>query len=397
MLVRAHAIAASLLTSLLIAGIAEAATRNVTVAPGAAHAFQDALSGTSTSTIAVGDTIQWNWAYGGHSTTSGTCSTTCMADGLWNSGVLAAGAVYSHTFSTVGTYHYFCSVHTIYMQGTVIVENPGPAPTITAISPTSGPSGAGTAVTITGTNFIDGATLTISGLAATGVSVVNDTTITATTPAALAPGVLDDVSVTTNNPDPAFGTLTGGWLADFLDVPQSHPLHAYVEKLIRNGVTAGCGMGDYCPDDSVTRAQMAVFLLKGKHGGGYAPPTCASTVFTDVPCPGGTNVNWINQLNAEGITGGCGSGDYCPSDPVQRQQMAPFLLKAKHGSSFMPPVCSGIFQDVPCPSLFAAWIEELSNEGITGGCSVSPPLFCPSDPNTRGQMAVFLVKTFNLM
>jgi plastocyanin len=395
MLVRAHAIAASLLISLLIAGITEAATRNVTVAPGAAHAFQDAISGTSTSTIAVGDTIQWNWAYGGHSTTSGTCSTTCMADGLWNSGVLAAGAVFSHTFSSVGTYHYFCSVHTVYMQGTVIVENPGPAPTVTAINPTSGPSGAGTAVTITGTNFLPGATLMIGGLAATGVSVVNDTTITATTPAALAPGLLDDVSVTTDNPDPVVGTLTGGWLADFLDVPQAHPLHAYVEKLIRNGVTAGCGMGNYCPDDSVTRAQMAVFLLKGEHGGGYAPPICAATIFTDVPCPGGTDVDWVNQLHSEGITGGCGNGDYCPSDPVRRDQMSAFLLKAQHGASYVPPTCTGIFTDVTCPSLFANWIEQLFHESITGGCDATH--YCPADPSTRGQMAVFLVKTFNLM
>jgi hypothetical protein len=34
--------------------------------------------------------------------------------------------------------------------------------------------------------------------------------------------------------------------------------------------------------------------------------------------------------------------------------------------------------------------------GITGGCGTSPLRYCPTDPNTRGQMAVFLVKTFNL-
>jgi hypothetical protein len=49
----------------------------------------------------------------------------------------------------------------------------------------------------------------------------------------------------------------------------------------------------------------------------------------------------------------------------------------------------------PCPSPFANWIEELYAEGITGGCGVG--ISCPNNPNTRGQMAVFLVKTFGLL
>ena len=393
---RGFRVAASLASLLLVTGLAHGLTRNVTVAPGGVHEFQDAVSGTSTSTIAVGDTVQWTWAYPYHSTTSGTCTSTCTADGLWDSGVKTmAGAVFSYTFSSAGTYHYFCSVHTVSMQGTVVVENAGPAPTITAITPTSGPTGSGTAITITGTNFLDGATVAIGGSAATGVSFVNDTTIMATTPAALAPGSLNDVSVTTNNPDPTTGTLTGGWFADFLDVPQSNPFHAYIETLVRNGVTAGCGTGDYCPGASVTRAQMAVFLLKGEHGSGYAPPACSTTLFTDVPCPGGPDVDWVNQLATEGITGGCGGGDYCPSDPVLRNQMAVFLLKTQHGSAYAPPACTGIFTDVMCPSLFANWIEQLFHESVTGGCGGG--MYCPGSPNTRGQMAVFLVKTFNLM
>ena len=76
--------------------------------------------------------------------------------------------------------------------------------------------------------------------------------------------------------------------------------------------------------------------------------------------------------------------------------MAVFLLKAKLGSSYTPPACAGIFGDVACPSLFADWIEDLYNRSITAGCQASPPLYCPNDPNTRGQMAVFLVKAFGL-
>jgi hypothetical protein len=59
----------------------------------------------------------------------------------------------------------------------------GPPPTVTAISPTSGPTLGGTSVTITGTKFTGATGVTIGGSAATAVTVVNDTTITATTPA----------------------------------------------------------------------------------------------------------------------------------------------------------------------------------------------------------------------
>jgi hypothetical protein len=72
---------------------------------------------------------------------------------------------------------------------------------------------------------------------------------------------------------------------------------------------------------------MAVFLLKAKYGSSYVPPAVgASTGFNDVP----TNfwaAAWIKQLAAEGITGGCGGGNYCPTTPVSRDQMAVFLDK----------------------------------------------------------------------
>ena len=181
---------------------------------------------------------------------------------------------------------------------------------------------------------------------------------------------------------------------DFLDVPPADPFHAFVISVARAGITAGCGGGNYCRNSPVTRAQMAVFLLKAEHGSSYNPPPCQS-LFSDVPCPS-TFANWIEQLAAEGITGGCAAGMYCPNDPVTRQQMAVFLLKTEHGSAYTPPACQSVFGDVACPSLFANWIEQLYAENITGGCSTSPLLYCPTNPNTRGQMAVFLVKTFNL-
>ena len=180
----------------------------------------------------------------------------------------------------------------------------------------------------------------------------------------------------------------------FTDVPTSQQFYAFIENIFHNGITGGCGSGVYCPTSPVTRAQMSVFLLKAKNGASYVPPACTQ-IFNDVPCPS-QYADWIEELYHEGITGGCGGGNYCPNGPVTRAQMSAFLLKARWGSSFVPPAClPGVFTDVACPSLFADWIEELYAEGITGGCGTG--IYCPDSPNNRGQMAVFLVKTFGLL
>ncbi len=256
------------------------------------------------------------------------------------------------------------------------------------LSPAGPPEG-GTAITLKGMLFEDGATVTIGGVLATGVDVVNSTTIDAVSPA-LPAGSVNVITVT--HPGGTTGTLPNGWVANFIDVPNGQQFHQYVVRLVANGITAGCATpGAYCPLNSVTRAQMAVFLLKSKNGQCFMPPACTG-VFPDVPC---TNpfAPWIEALFAAGITGGCGNGIYCPNNPVTRQQMAVFLLKALHGSTFDPPDCDGDFADVPCPSQFADWIEQLAAEAITGGCGSGN--YCPLNPVRRDQMAVFLSNTFD--
>jgi hypothetical protein len=253
----------------------------------------------------------------------------------------------------------------------------------------SGPPAGGTAITISGTNFLAGATVMIGAAAATGVMVNSYTSLAATTPA-LTPGSANDILVT--NTDGTKGTLIKGFVADFLDVPSSQQFYSYVTTLVSDGITAGVGGGLYGVNDSTLRQQMAVFLLKAKNGLCYTPPPCTGK-FADVPCSSNF-APWIEAMSNAGITGGCGGDDFCPQNPVRRDQMAVFLLKIEHGSTYVPPMCSGTFSDVPCPSTFANWIEQLSHEGITGGCGGGK--YCPSDPNTRGQMAVFITKTLHL-
>jgi hypothetical protein len=258
------------------------------------------------------------------------------------------------------------------------------------VTPSSGPAGFAKQVWIMGFGFAPGATVKIGGVSAGWVGLLSETRLSATTPI-LPPGTLNEVRV--DKPNGSFSIRKNGWLADFLDVPQSHNFHDYVERIFRNGVTAGCGGGMYCPNLAVTRAQMAVFLLKGTHGSGYAPPPATGTVFSDVPA-GSFAAAWIEQFFAEGITAGCGGGSYCPGNPVTRGQMAVFLLKAAHGSSYTPPAAVGIFDDVPAGSPLAPWIEQLFAEGISTGCGAGN--FCPDAPVTRGQMAVFLAKALGL-
>ena len=127
--------------------------------------------------------------------------------------------------------------------------------------------------------------------------------------------------------DPAL-IPTDGNVSAFTDVLPSNPFYDFIETIARDGISSGCGNGLYCPDSAVTRAQMAVFLLRAEHGTAYVPPpptgVFADLLLTDPFTP------WIERLAAEGITAGCGNGDYCPNDASTRSQMAVFLVKTFH-------------------------------------------------------------------
>lgn len=61
-----------------------------------------------------------------------------------------------------------------------------------------------------------------------------------------------------------------------------------------------------------------------------------------------------------------------------------------------PAPATATFNDVPTNHGFFPFIEALAAAGITGGCSVSPPLYCPDNAVTRGQMAVFISRALGL-
>ncbi len=138
-------------------------------------------------------------------------------------------------------------------------------------------------------------------------------------------------------PPPATGT--------FADVPSTHTFYADIEWLAAEGITKGCNPPDntlFCPDDSVTRGQMAAFLVRALH-----LPAAGSAGFADTS--GSTFEDDIDRLAAAGITKGCNppTNDlFCPNDYVTRGQMAAFLARALN---------------LPAVSADTAWTAEVLN------------------------------------
>jgi photosystem II stability/assembly factor-like uncharacterized protein len=205
-----------------------------------------------------------------------------------------------------------------------------------------------------------------------------------------------DVGVATGGRTFYASTYSGvfNFSRSFTDVPDSDPFWSVVDAAAMNGVTVGCGSGQFCPASVTSRASLAAFLLRGKNGGLYAPPPATGTVFADVP-KGSLAADFIEELANEGITSGCGGGDYCPSAPVTRAETAVLVLKTLHGAGFVPPPATGtVFGDVPIDAFAAAWIEELFHEGISAGCGGGD--FCPDTPLIRAQAAALIVHAFGL-
>ncbi|HET8645603.1 MAG TPA: Ig domain-containing protein, partial [Vicinamibacteria bacterium] len=127
-------------------------------------------------------------------------------------------------------------------------------------------------------------------------------------------------SLSTGGPK-AWALHVGG---SFADVPGASVYYRFIEILLHRGISTGCGGNLYCPGNATGRDAMAVFVLVGKEGSGYLPPACTTPLFADVPASS-PFCRWIEELARRGVVGGCGGGNYCPSSPVTREQMAVFI------------------------------------------------------------------------
>ncbi len=161
----------------------------------------------------------------------------------------------------------------------------------------------------------------------------------------------------------------------FTDIATS-PFHWDIEWLWGEGITSGCTATTFCPNDPVTRGQMAAFLSRAL----WLPPTTVDYFTDDETSIFETD---INRLAEAGITTGCTPTTFCPLGTVTRGQMAAFLDRALG----LPPTGTDYFTDDEA-SIFEIHINRLAAAGITTGCT--PTTFCPDDSVTRGQMAAFL-------
>jgi len=174
----------------------------------------------------------------------------------------------------------------------------------------------------------------------------------------------------------------------FPDVPWTHWAVNFVEAIYNAGLTSGYPDGTYRPENPVTRAEMAVFLLNGM---GITPSTPdGSHPFSDIG--GHWAAAYIEELYDQGVTGGYPDGTYRPDNLVTRAEMAVFLLNSL-GHSPDPINGSHPFSDI-AGHWAEAFIEELYDRGITGG--YPDGTYRPGNQVTRAEMAVFLVNAFNI-
>lgn len=155
-------------------------------------------------------------------------------------------------------------------------------------------------------------------------------------------------------------------------------------------ITRGCNPpanDRFCPTQSVTRQQMASFLVRALN----LPPG-GDGRFVDTA--GSIHADDIDALASAEITLGCNppaNDRFCPTQPVTREQMASFLTRALE----LSPPDSSEFVDISS-SVHREDIAALAAAGVTHGCN--PPdntRFCPRDPVTRQQMASFLVRALD--
>ena len=180
---------------------------------------------------------------------------------------------------------------------------------------------------------------------------------------------------------------------EYSDISDAGGHRANVEALAERGILQGteCAPEQFCPKEPIQRWVMAVWLVRAVDETEPAGPE--SSRFEDV-----ARSEWwfpyVERLADLGITRGCTTEPalFCPTDPVTRQQMASFLVRAFQ----LQPELSNKFTDVEEGNSHLAAINGLAASGITRGCATEPDRFCPTQDTTRAQMATFIARALGV-
>ncbi|HKZ54032.1 MAG TPA: right-handed parallel beta-helix repeat-containing protein [Anaerolineales bacterium] len=190
----------------------------------------------------------------------------------------------------------------------------------------------------------------------------------------------------------------------FADVPSTYWAYPYVEALFQGGYVAGCSDSPrrFCPDDGLSRAEAAVFVERGVHGGGFLPPEPGSSAFSDVAL-GNWYVKWVHQLWLDGSTVGCAVDPllFCPLQVHTRAEGAVFFVRMLRGKDYLPPEPTRIpYQDVAHGTWYLKWVAAADAEGLTRDCEDpsqrTDQNYRPSEPLTRAEAACMMARAKGL-
>jgi uncharacterized repeat protein (TIGR01451 family) len=215
-------------------------------------------------------------------------------------------------------------------------------------------------------------------------------TVTVSVASNAASPVINQVSASVGSAASATASDPTTIVAQFTDITFASLLPA-IDLLSEYSITSGCGASPpkYCPDNNITEGEMAVFVARSVMGSdtfAYTP----TPYFSDVPASH-PFFRWIQKMQDRGIALPCGPNLYCPETPVTRGIMAVLIIRSRYGVSTPTNYpTTPYFTDVAPNHPYFPWIQKMKQLGITSGCG--PTTYCPDDPVTRGQMAVFIMR-----
>jgi hypothetical protein len=160
----------------------------------------------------------------------------------------------------------------------------------------------------------------------------------------------------------------------FNDVPPGSPGFAWIQEMSVLGITEGCGVGDFCPNEIVPRDQMAVFVIRMRYGSTAIFDFPTTPYFTDVT-PDTFGWSWIQRLKEDAITNGCTATTFCPTEDVTRGEMAVFIM-AGGFNALLPPGTPVIASISPATITHGSsgtfTITGLNTNFVQGTTTVSP-------------------------
>ena len=170
-----------------------------------------------------------------------------------------------------------------------------------------------------------------------------------------------------------------------------------IDTIWEQGITAGCDVDLYCPDGSVQRWQMAIFLVRLWPMSGFDAPSNVDQGFTDIGELNEFTQGSINILAQLGFTSGTSPTTFDPNGVVTRWQMAIFLARVVERAGIALPDGSDqgfVDLDGILDSARLA-INQIKQLGITAGTSATT--FGPENAVRRDEMGTFLARTMEML